>query len=77
MRDPAIHEKVLLGIADFVPTLGWAVAGLDYSPIRGPEGNIEFLMLLAHPGIMTKIEVESSIDVTIRRAYDNFFKSSQ
>ena len=77
VRDPAVHAKVLQGITDFVPTLGWEVAGLDFSPIRGPEGNIEFLLLLARSGTSTKIEVKSCIDVTIRRAYDNFFKSSK
>lgn len=75
VRDPAVHARVLYGIVDFVPTLGWDVAGLDYSPIRGSEGNIEFLLFLVRSGISTKIEVKSSIDVTIRRAYDNFFKS--
>ena len=77
VRDRAVHRKVLEDIVSYVPTIGWYAAGLDYSPIRGPEGNIEFLMELAHQGKSTKIEVKSSIDVTIRRAYDNFFKSSE
>ena len=28
---------------EFAPTIGWQVQQLDYSPIKGPEGNIEFL----------------------------------
>lgn len=75
VRDPAVHAKVLRDIVDFVPTLGWAVSGLDYSPIRGPEGNIEFLLALRRPGNLTNFAGTISIDVTIRRAYDNFFKS--
>ncbi len=43
VRDPRVHEEVLREIADFCPTIGWRVAGLDYSPITGPKGNIEFL----------------------------------
>ena len=43
VRDPKAHEEVLLDIVRFAPTFGWQVHQLDYSPITGPEGNIEFL----------------------------------
>ena len=43
VRDLKVHEDVLREIVDFVPTFGWQVQALDYSPITGPEGNIEFL----------------------------------
>jgi len=76
VRDRTVHEKVLRDITGFVPTLGWRVAGLDYSPIRGPEGNIEFLLYLKQSDNSAKFEGDNSIDVTISRAYDNFFKSS-
>jgi len=76
VRDRTVHEKVLRDITGFVPTLGWRVAGLDYSPIRGPEGNIEFLLYLKQSDNSAKLEGDNSIDVTISRAYDNFFKSS-
>ena len=70
-----MHEQVLDDITAFVPTLGWRVAGLDYSPIRGPEGNIEFLMLLqGQHNVATNVN-NWSVAVTIDRAYDNFFKS--
>ena len=72
VRSRAVHEKVLADILSFVPTLGWAVKGLDYSPIRGPEGNVEFLMDLVRGENVTANGREISIDVTIDRAYDNF-----
>lgn len=75
VRDRAVHEKVLKDITGFLPTLGWGVAGLDYSPIRGPEGNIEFLLYLKQYDKSTNFLRDISIDVTINRAYDNFFKS--
>ena len=75
VRERRVHEKVLRDITAFVPTLGWAVNGLDFSPIRGPEGNIEFLMDLARGPNATKNTGPFSIDVTIDRAYDKFFKS--
>ena len=77
VRDRAVHEKVLRDILDFVPETGWRVAGLDYSPIRGPEGNIEFLMLLASPDNVTVITRDISISAIIDGAYDKFIKSSK
>ena len=76
VRDRAVHEKVLREIVGFVPTLGWSVAGLDYSPIRGPEGNIEFLLYIRQSDNSSKFQSDISIDVTISHAYDNFLKSS-
>ena len=43
VRDPKVHQDVLTEIVEFCPTMGWQVQALDYSPIKGPEGNIEFL----------------------------------
>ena len=39
----AAHAEVLSSIVEFVETLGWRVRALDYSPITGGDGNIEFL----------------------------------
>lgn len=43
IRDAAVHEEVVHGILSFAPTVGLSVMGLDYSPIKGPEGNIEYI----------------------------------
>lgn len=40
---PETHRQVLREIVDFAPSLGWRVDGLDFSPIAGGDGNIEFL----------------------------------
>lgn len=40
---PATHVEVLRRVMDFAPTLGWRVQGLDFSPIAGGSGNLEFL----------------------------------
>ena len=75
VRERRVHEAVLRDIAGFIPGLGWRVSGMDYSPIRGPEGNIEFLLDLVPEAKSQTIVNNYSIDVTIDRAYDNFFKS--
>ena len=43
IRDPAVHEEVVNGILCFATTIGLSVMGLDFSPIKGPEGNIEYI----------------------------------
>ena len=43
VRDVKVHEEVVRGILDFAPGIGLSVQGLDFSPIKGPEGNIEYI----------------------------------
>ncbi len=43
VRDERVHEEVVHGILDFAPTIGLTPVGLDFSPIKGPEGNIEYI----------------------------------
>ncbi len=50
VRDPAVHEEVLRDFLRFSAEAGFALLGLDYSPIRGPEGNIEYLAYLEKNG---------------------------
>lgn len=44
VRDINVHKEVVKNITAFAQNLGFTVKGLDFSPIRGPEGNIEYLM---------------------------------
>ncbi len=46
VRDPKIHTQVVEDIVSFAKKEGFSVRGLDFSPIKGPEGNIEYLMYL-------------------------------
>lgn len=43
VRDPDTHLEVLNGIVEFTESIGWHVRQIDFSPITGPEGNIEFI----------------------------------
>jgi 23S rRNA (cytidine1920-2'-O)/16S rRNA (cytidine1409-2'-O)-methyltransferase len=44
VRDPVLHERVCHEVRDGLVEGGWAIQGIVESPIRGPEGNIEFLV---------------------------------
>lgn len=46
VKDAGTHEMVLHKILDFAFLSGFQILELDYSPIKGPEGNIEYLVLL-------------------------------
>ncbi|MBR3933879.1 MAG: TlyA family RNA methyltransferase [Clostridia bacterium] len=46
VRDISIHRKVINEILEFSLETGFSVLNLEYSPIKGPEGNIEFLLYL-------------------------------
>ena len=43
IRDPQIHKQVLNDFVELANTLGFTILGLTFSPVKGPEGNIEFL----------------------------------
>ncbi len=43
VRDIGVHKEVVQRVTDMMLETGFSVAGLEYSPIKGPEGNIEYL----------------------------------
>ncbi len=44
VRDPLVHRRVCDAAAEWIASKGWTVAGIETSPITGPEGNVEFLL---------------------------------
>ncbi len=44
VRDPAVHVRVCNDVQTWLTDIGWHVEGVTESPIKGPEGNIEFLI---------------------------------
>ena len=62
VRDRKVHEEVVHGILDFAPTIGLSVQGLDFSPIKGPEGNIEYICYMRNSDIPpADIDVEAVV----------------
>ena len=43
VRDPAVHREVLEAFVELAASLGFTIRNLTFSPVKGPEGNIEFL----------------------------------
>ena len=46
VRDKEVHKEVVNSICEFCVNNGFAVLSIDFSPVKGPEGNIEYLMLV-------------------------------
>lgn len=44
VRERSVHEEVIHKVLDFADSIGFQVLHLEYSPIKGPEGNIEYLV---------------------------------
>ncbi|MDE6313914.1 MAG: TlyA family RNA methyltransferase [Lachnospiraceae bacterium] len=44
VREKSVHREVIETVIDFVSANGFKVLNLDYSPVKGPEGNIEYLL---------------------------------
>lgn len=47
VRDPATHIEVLERVVGFAKKSGFGIVGIEFSPIKGPQGNIEYLMVLS------------------------------
>jgi 23S rRNA (cytidine1920-2'-O)/16S rRNA (cytidine1409-2'-O)-methyltransferase len=50
VRDPAVHREVVARIVAAADAMGFTPVALTYSPVKGPEGNIEYLLHLTAPG---------------------------
>ena len=50
VRDPAVHQEVLEDFISLAHEIGFTILGLTFSPVKGPEGNIEFLAHLTLAG---------------------------
>ena len=69
VRDRAVHERVLREVVDFIPSLNWRAAGVDFSPIRGPEGNIEFLLWLVRRDSDAPCPGANAVQAVVDRAH--------
>ena len=64
VRDPAVHTEVVEKITNFVQTIGFSVKGLTFSPVKGPEGNIEYLLYVKKEAQPTSVPVDAKALVT-------------
>jgi len=68
VKNPEIHKRVIFGLIDFSTRQNYTTAGLTYSPIRGPAGNIEYFIFLKLGGEDDTIDVDSVVPQVIHEA---------
>ena len=70
VREPATHREVIQKVADYACSIGFDVLELEFSPIRGPEGNIEYLVHLKKCGRETGTQA-GNVDIrgTVEQAF--------
>ena len=65
VRDIKVHQKVIKEIIEFSAECGFSVDALDYSPIKGPEGNIEFLLYISKKdNVVVNVNENDIVDIT-------------
>lgn len=70
VRDEAVHREILKKVLDFLLQHELQVFGLTFSPIKGPKGNIEFLVYLERQGKgITPAELDKIVSKTVAEAY--------
>ena len=70
VRASSVHREVIEMIVEYVRTQGLGILGLDFSPIKGPEGNIEYLIYLdkSRSG-MHEDEVQARVDTVVAQSH--------
>lgn len=67
VRDPRVHLTVINNVIATARELGFKISGLDYSPVKGPEGNIEYLLYLKNAADAEEIAVDP--DETVKKSH--------
>ena len=71
VRDPKVHEEVIEKVRDYAMSISMEPCHLSFSPIKGPEGNIEYLLhLKKHPeGTEVPMSLEVSVEDVVKEAH--------
>ena len=64
VRDGNVHKEVIRKVFDFTREIGFKIHGLEFSPIKGPEGNIEYLMYISKNGEEATIDIDGLVDAS-------------
>ncbi len=80
VREKSVHIEVIESVMLYAKSLGFEILGLDFSPIRGPEGNIEYLLYVKNshqdPTDLGEDEKEN-IHAVVADAHENTVKHAE
>lgn len=69
VRDMSVHQEVVENVIGMAVENGFSVKGLEFSPVKGPEGNIEYLIYLVKDG-MSKVDDEINAQEIVNRSHE-------
>ena len=71
VREKSTHLEVIESVIDFAKSIGFGILNLEFSPIKGPEGNIEYLLYLQnHPELADEKGVEIDPKTIVEEAHN-------
>lgn len=70
VRDKSVHEEVIEKVVSFAKEIGFSILGLTFSPVKGPEGNIEYLLYLSNEEIESEDVNVKSVVVSAHEELD-------
>ena len=74
VRDPEVHKEVIEKVISYGQSIGYAALHLEYSPIKGPEGNIEYLLHLKMKVDGLPQDATLDVEETVKKAHGELDK---
>lgn len=70
VRESSVHIEVILTVVSYALSIGFAALALDYSPIKGPEGNIEYLLYMQNQELAQALQdIPFEVKEIVERAH--------
>ncbi len=71
VKDPQVHEDVIVKVINFAVESGFSVCGLTFSPVKGPEGNIEYLLYIKKQSQAQSFVDGECICLTVKSSHES------
>ena len=75
VREKSTHREVIEKVAQYAQSIGFEIKNIDFSPIRGPEGNIEYLIHLKKHGAGMAPEISDEMKQELEKVTDRAFET--
>ncbi|MBR4658791.1 MAG: TlyA family RNA methyltransferase [Clostridia bacterium] len=70
VREESTHREVLISAAEYASACGFSILALDHSPIKGPKGNIEYLMYLEKTDEKAEFDIKSHAESVVSLSHE-------
>lgn len=75
VRDRKVHKEVILLVLEYALSIGFVPLNLDFSPVKGPEGNIEYLLHIRNGGEAVEKDWNKIIDQVVEASHQKLDKA--